>query len=187
MAYYKKYGGQPDEGHWKKYMSFQAEIVALSPTKFDLYAPDAAEKLRTLISRFLQICSDYDMMITQANFALALSISRQALQRHLSGSTRISAEVLEILQSVNNMCATAVEDSLLAGTINVVGGIFIGKNNFGYRDATEQIITHREQIMDSSELKKLADNLPDVIDGDYTEIPPASQIEENNNDEPAVV
>lgn len=165
---YNKYGGNQKEGDNAKYMLFLADLTALP--KIDLKEKDAEEKLHEHIRKYIQICADHDMRMGQANFALSLHLSRQQLQRHLAGVTKIPPEVFELLHLVNNMMATGIEDGLLTGTINVVGGIYISKNNYGYKDQTEQLIIHEDKRLSAEELKALADNLPDVIEGEYKEI-----------------
>lgn len=157
------------------YMGFQMALMAIP--KIDLYAVDAADKLQDHLINFMKICEEHGQLPTQANYALSLHISRHELQRLLRGSANITDDVFAELHEANNMLGAVLEDNMLNGTNNVVGSIFVAKNNFGYRDQTEQIVVHQHQSLSAEQLKQLANNLPDVIDGEFEVVKDPEQIE----------
>lgn len=177
-----KYGGisNTPEGIKAKYMEFQVALMKLP--KIDLKADDAPQMLSDHLMTFISICIEYDQLPSQANYALSLHISRQALQRHLNGHTNIKPAVYDQLHEANNMLGAVIEDNMLSGASNVVGSIFIAKNNFGYKEQSEQIITHQRQALTAEELVKIANSLPEVIDVDFTEVGDPKGIEQKNDE-----
>lgn len=161
------------------YMEFQMALMKLP--KIDLYADNAAELLKDHLQKYIEICTEHGQLPSQANYALSLHMSRTELQRYLRGGSSVSDNVYNQLHEANNLLGAVLEDNMLSGTSHVVGSIFVAKNNFGYKDQSEQIIVHQHQALSAEELKQIASNLPDVIDVDYTEV--REQIEEKSDEE----
>jgi hypothetical protein len=61
------------------------------------------------------------------------------------------------------------EDYMLNGKINPVAGIFLAKNNFGYRDSQEVVLTPNGQRLSDSDYQDIADR--------YKQLPTISEDE----------
>jgi hypothetical protein len=55
------------------------------------------------------------------------------------------------------------EDYMMNGKINPVSGIFLGKNNFGYQDKQEYVLTPNQQQITQEDVK--------LIESKYEELP----------------
>ena len=176
-----KYGGTYlKEGDNTAYMLYLADIMAMP--KIDI-KHCTAEELSNHTQEYLRITSEHDMRIGLSNYALSLKLTRDQLKKVLERRTYVSDDVYETLMLVNAMLGTALEDGMLSGSSNVVGSIFVGKNNFGYKDQTEQVVVHEDHRLSAEELKRIAENLPDVIDGEFSVIKDAEKIGVNEDGE----
>ena len=129
-----------EQGDNTKYLSLGRELFNL-PT-IDLKDP---EQVVGRLNEFFSIHERYDMKPTVAGMGMALGLDRRRLweiktgvndrNKDLPTSTRDSIkkayEYMEILW----------ENYMQNGKINPVSGIFLGKNNFGYQDKTEYVVT----------------------------------------------
>ena len=123
-----------------KYVLLGAKLFNLPP--IDLKDP---EQVNNRLNEFFQIHAEADMKPTVSGMGMALGLDRRRLWEIKSGvqdrnqdlptSTRDSIkrayEYMEILW----------ENYMQNGKINPVSGIFLGKNNFGYQDKTEYVVT----------------------------------------------
>ena len=129
-----------EDGDNTKYLSLGMELFNL-PT-IDL---KDSEQVKDRLNQFFEIHARYDMKPTVAGMGMALGLDRRRLweikanvadrNKELPTSTRDSIkkayEYMEILW----------ENYMQNGKINPVSGIFLGKNNFGYQDKQEMVLT----------------------------------------------
>lgn len=95
------------------------------------------------INEFFDIVGKYKNKPTVAGLALALGIDRAKLGRIMSGRDEgktYSVEVRQLLHSIYVMYESMWEQSMNDGDIPTNSGIFIGKNQFGYKDVVEHEI-----------------------------------------------
>lgn len=59
--------------------------------------------------------------------------------------TALPKEVADVLKKAYRIMEVLWEDYVQNGKINPVMGIFLGKNNFGYKDKTEYVVTPNVQ------------------------------------------
>ena len=133
-------GLQVEAGDNTKYLNLGMELFNLPP--IDLKDP---EQVNNRLMEFFKIHADADMKPTVSGMGMALGLDRRRLweikagvndrNKDLPTSTRDSIkkayEYMEILW----------ENYMQNGKINPVSGIFLGKNNFGYQDKTEYVVT----------------------------------------------
>ena len=129
-----------EPGDNAKYIQNAMMIGALP--KVDLHNPEAVEER---INEFFRIQFENDLKPTVSGMGLALGLDRRRLweiktnvpdrNQDLPTLTRDSIkkgyEYMEILW----------ENYMQNGKINPVSGIFLGKNNFGYQDKQEMVLT----------------------------------------------
>lgn len=127
-----------------KYVLLGAKLFNLPP--IDL---KDSEQVNDRLNEFFQIHAEADMKPTVSGMGMALGLDRRRLweiktgvsdrNQDLPTSTRDSIkrayEYMEILW----------ENYMQNGKINPVSGIFLGKNNFGYQDKTEYVLTPNQQ------------------------------------------
>ena len=132
-----------EQGDNTKYVLLGMKLFNLPP--IDLNDP---VQVNNRLNEFFQIHAEADMKPTVSGMGMALGLDRRRLweiktgnygtQKHLENlptltkdSIKRAYEYMEILW----------ENYMQNGKINPVSGIFLGKNNFGYQDKTEYVVT----------------------------------------------
>ena len=132
-----------EPGDNTKYLTLGMELFNL-PT-IDLREP---EQVENRLNEFFEIHARYDMKPTVAGMGMALGLDRRRLWEIKTGNfgTQKSLEELPTLtkdsiKKAYEYMELLWENYMQNGKINPVSGIFLGKNNFGYQDKTEYVVT----------------------------------------------
>lgn len=141
------------------------------------------EEVLSRIDEYFSIMAKYDSKPTVTGLAMALGIDRRRLWEIKTGNfenvrgiyTKLPEEVVETIRKTYDYLEIMWEDYMLNGKINPVSGIFLGKNNFGYQDKTEYVLTPNSQKeeFDAESIRKRY--LIEAADSDQ---PPADPPEE---------
>lgn len=105
------------------------------------------------IDEFFNIMAKYDTKPTVAGMAMALGMDRRTLwairnDQPTGGAgykTALPPEVADSIKKAYLLMENLWENYMQNGKINPVSGIFLGKNNFGYQDKTEYVVTPNVQ------------------------------------------
>lgn len=112
------------------------------------------EAVAQRLTDYFTLYAEHDMKPTVAGMAMALNgMSRQNLwaivhDKPTGGAgytTALPREVADCIKKAYKMMETLWENYMISGKINPVSGIFLGKNNFGYQDKTEYVLTPNAQ------------------------------------------
>lgn len=149
------------EGDNNKYTTFALAIMQLP--KIDVRDP---EQLGNRVLEYFELCANHDMKPGVAAVALAIGLDRRRMWEIRSGiqniNTTIPQECKDIINGVYDSLEVLWEGYMSSGKINPVSGIFLGKNNFGYQDKQEYVVTPNT----------MNQNTPvDVIEAKYEELP----------------
>ena len=133
-----------EPGDNSKYLMVSLELANLP--NIDLNDP---EQVRDRVNRYFTIYADNDMKPTVAGLGLALNgMDKRRLWEikvgALKGGTtewNLPPLTLELIQKAYKILENQWENYMQNGKINPVSGIFLGKNNFGYQDKTEYVVT----------------------------------------------
>lgn len=87
---------------------------------------------------YFNTCIEKDIKPGVAGLCLALGISRQTWSMWGLGKSR---DYSDIVEQSRLMMESILEQYMLNGKINPVTGIFLLKNNFGYADKSEIVLT----------------------------------------------
>ena len=90
------------------------------------------------IMLYFNTCIEKDIKPGVAGLCLALGISRQTWSMWGLGKSR---DYSDIVEQSRLMMESILEQYMLNGKINPVTGIFLLKNNFGYADKSEIVLT----------------------------------------------
>ncbi|MBQ8707997.1 MAG: hypothetical protein IJ523_07915 [Succinivibrionaceae bacterium] len=118
-----------------------------------------AEAVRRRINEYFQIVANYGNKPTVAGLGLALNgMDRRRLWEIRTGQTQgrntdeLPKTVRDTIKKAYRLMENLWENYMQNGKINPVAGIFLGKNNFGYQDKTEYVVTpNQRQESDYSE------------------------------------
>ena len=113
------------------------------------------------INEYLTMCAVDDVKPSVKGFLNALRIAKSTLWEWKQGNYRSGTHQAIIVEAYD-LLEALWEDYMLNGKINPVSGIFLGKNNFGYTDKQEYIVTPNTQ----TEAADVA-----TIEAKYAELP----------------
>ena len=126
-----------------KYVMLGARLFNLSP--IDLHDP---EQVNDRLNEFFQIHAEADMKPTVSGMGMALGLDRRRLWEIKSGNYGTQRALADLPTLTKDSIKRAYEymeilweNYMQNGKINPDSGIFLGKNNFGYQDKTEYVVT----------------------------------------------
>ena len=132
-----------EPGDTQKYMGVSMQLFSLPA--IDLHKPELVQERLEL---YFKIHFDADLKPTVAGMAMALGIDRRRLWEIKTGakmggtsSYDLPTLTLDSIKKAYDFLETLWENYMHNGKINPVSGIFLGKNNFGYQDKTEYVVT----------------------------------------------
>ena len=137
-----------EEGDNAKFLG--VNIALFNMSKIDMHDPMAVQERLT---EFFELYAENDMEPTVAGMAMALGMNRRTLWAIVNdqptGSsgylTALPPEVARIIKKAHFLLENLWESYMNSGKINPVSGIFLGKNNFGYQDKQEMVLTPNTQ------------------------------------------
>ena len=131
----------------------QKRMEALGVKQVDMILNDVNAVTQRL-GEYFALYEKADLKPTVAGMAIALNgMSRQTLTAiahdRPTGSagykTALPREVADSIKKAYKMLENMWETYMNSGKINPVSGIFLGKNNYGYQDKTEYVLTPNQQ------------------------------------------
>lgn len=169
-------GLMTESGDNTKYLAVSMQLMNLP--EIDLKEP---EQVIERLNLYFQIHADNDMKPTVAGMGLALNgMDRRRLWEIRTGNYGTSKSLSELptlttdsIKKAYKLMENMWENYMQNGKINPVSGIFLGKNNFGYQDKTEYVVTpntnsdsdystddiRKRYLNDSPTLEQLPDSL----------------------------
>lgn len=122
-------------------------------------------QVKMRIDDYFKLCANDDVKPTVTGFLSCLRVAKSTLWEWKQGNFRQGTHQ-QIIVEAYEMLEQMWEHYMLNGKINPVSGIFLGKNNFGYQDKQEYVVTPKmaQQQFDPIELE-----------AKYAELPPAEE------------
>ena len=146
-----------DDGDNTKYLMANVELMNMP----DINIKDP-EEVRQRINDYFKLYATYDMKPTVAGLGMALGLDRRRLWEiktgnYTSSTPKLPSEVEDSIKKAYKLMENLWETYMNSGKINPVSGIFLGKNNFGYQDKTEYVLTPNQKTesdYDADEISK---------------------------------
>ena len=149
-----------EPGDNAKYLSVGMQLFRLP--EIDLHDPKQVEDR---LNEFFQIHYEADLKPTVAGMGMALNgMDRRRLWEiktdNLMGGTskyNLPTATLDSIKKAYKYMEILWENYMQNGKINPVSGIFLGKNNFGYQDKTEYVVTpntHNDSDYSTEDIRK---------------------------------
>ncbi len=146
-----------EPGDNSRYLAHALAIAELPPVdKSDLNAVEER------ISWYFNHCFTNDMKPTVSGLCNSLGVCRQTLLNWRTGVHRSDSYQAVILKAYGIM-ESLWEDYMQNGKINPVSGIFLAKNNYGYQDKQEMVVTPNTGVPEAAD--------PAFIEAKYAELP----------------
>ena len=118
----------------------------------DMTKPEAVTER---IGNYFRICAEDDMKPSVAGMALAFGMDRRRLWEIVNGvvgtnsvTHNVAPEARDSLKKAYYFLNAQMENYMQNGKINPVAGIFLMKNNMGYADKQEVVLTPNQQLGD---------------------------------------
>lgn len=132
-----------EPGDNTKYLTVSLELAKLP--KVDFTKPEQVEER---LLQFFELHAQNDMKPTVMGMGLALGVDRRRLWEMKSGVAKggltpydLPTETLDLIRRAYDILENLMENYAQNGKINPVSAIFLMKNNFGYQDKTEYVVT----------------------------------------------
>lgn len=134
-----------EPGDNAKYLSLNMELFNLPDIDMD-----SVEEVQQRLNDYFMLYAKYDTKPTVAGMAMALNgMSRTTLRAIATGqptggagyTTALPPEVASSIKKAYFLMENLWENYMQNGKVNPVAGIFLGKNNYGYQDKTEYVLT----------------------------------------------
>ena len=121
------------------------------------------------IGNYFRICAEDDMKPSVAGMALAFGIDRRTLWKWVNGidSAYIPSESRDSLKKAYYFLNAQMENYMQNGKINPVAGIFLMKNNMGYADKQEVVLTPNNQLGETTSPEELQQKYLEATASDY--------------------
>ena len=137
-----------EPGDNSKYLSKNLHLMNLP--EIDLHD---VTQVQERIQYYFDYMTSVDMKPTVSGLAMALDMDRVTLwairnDRPTGGAgykTALPPEVANSIKKAYRIMEMLWEDYMQNGKLNPVTGIFLGKNNYGYQDKTEYVLTPNQQ------------------------------------------
>ena len=156
------------------------KYLALGMKLFNLPSIDLKDpvQVKDRLNEFFTIHAQADMKPTVAGMGMALGLDRRRLWEIKSGALQggtshhaLPLETMDSIKKAYEYMEILWENYMQNGKINPVSGIFLGKNNFGYQDKTEYVVTpnvNQESDYNAEDIKKRYLTDSSTIDSDAT-------------------
>lgn len=119
-------------------------------------------QVQNRINEYFTLCVQDDVKPTVKGFLNSLRVAKSTLWEWRQGNYRAGTHQAIIVEAYDVLEALW-EDYMMNGKINPVSGIFLGKNNFGYQDKQEYVLTPNQQQITQEDVK--------LIESKYEELP----------------
>lgn len=138
-----------EDGDNAKFLSVNMALYNME--EIDLHD---VEQVSNRLNEYFALYAENDMKPTVAGMAMALNgMSRRTLwaivNDQATGSagykTALPPSVALSIKKAYRIMENLWETYMNSGKINPVSGIFLGKNNYGYQDKTEYVLTPNQQ------------------------------------------
>lgn len=151
-----------EPGDNTKYLTFALALKALP--KVDMKNP---EEVAQRVTVYFETCAEHDIKPGMASLALSFGLDRRSLWEYINGKMAKNREVSDTLKKASQILDTMMENYMQNGKINPVSGIFLMKNNFGYQDKQEVVVTPSGPLDGTKDTKALeAQYVDSVVDED---------------------
>ena len=173
-----------EPGDNSKYLAVGMQLFNLPP--IDL---KDSQQVEDRLSEYFRIHYEADLKPTVAGMGMALNgMDRRRLWEiktdNLKGGTSeydLPTSTLDAIKKAYKYMEMLWENYMQNGKINPVSGIFLGKNNFGYQDKTEYVVTpntNSDSDYNADDIRKrYLNNSPEQL------LPDSSTLVEENNSE----
>lgn len=124
------------------------------------------EQLEERIGTYFSVCAEDDMKPSVTGLALAIGTDRRRLWEWSKTESDARSDTIKKAYTILNLM---MEEYMQNGKINPVSGIFLMKNNFGYSDKQEFVLTPNNPLGAQKSTEELEQRYIESIAEDVTD------------------
>lgn len=121
--------------------------------RVDMNNPD---EVKRRIAAYFALCEEDDVKPTLSALAASLGYTRNGFFKIRTGERGTNAETREVLIQAQNVLTALMESYLQEGTINPVSGIFLARNNYGFKNEDVALPDEKVKSISSGNLDDLS-------------------------------
>ena len=127
------------------------------------------EQVAERIEQYFGICIEDDMKPSVAGLACAFGVDRKTIWAWANGvdSKTLPTESRNLIKKAYQNLNAQMENYMQNGKINPVAGIFLMKNNMGYQDKQEVVLTPNNQLGEATPPEELQQKYLEATASDY--------------------
>lgn len=138
-----------EDGDNTKFMTVQMALLNLPD--IDMENP---EEVQNRLNEYFALYAQYDMKPTVAGMAIALNghnrqwlyaVTHDVASGGAGYKIALPPNVAVLIKKAYFLLENLWESYMNSGKVNPIAGIFLGKNNYGYQDKTEYVLTPNQQ------------------------------------------
>lgn len=138
-----------EDGDNTKFMTVQMALLNLPD--IDMENP---EEVQNRLNEYFALYAQYDMKPTVAGMAIALNghnrqwlyaVTHDVASGGAGYKIALPPSAAVLIKKAYFLLENLWESYMNSGKVNPVAGIFLGKNNYGYQDKTEYVLTPNQQ------------------------------------------
>ena len=118
------------------------------------------------VVEYFDICAKNDVKPSVTGMSLAFGIDRRRLWEYKEGVKGNNTKVSDILKKAAIFLESQMADYMQNGKLNPLVGFFFMKNNFGYTDKQEVVITPNQPLGSDAPQEQLQDQYGNTIVSD---------------------
>lgn len=122
-------------------------------------------QVKQRIDDYFSLCVENDVKPSVKGFLNSLRVAKSTLWEWKHGNYRAGTHQAIICEAYDILEALW-EDYMMNGKINPVSGIFLGKNNFGYQDKQEYVLTPNQQQISPEDIKAISSKYEELPEAD---------------------
>ena len=109
-------------------------------------SPAFPKTIEEACEKYLDICEEDGVKPSVSGLGFALGVSREVLLQWVRGE--VSVECADVVKYYFSLLEVFDESAMKENKTNVVAGVFLAKNNYGYKDQVEHKIVDDREISD---------------------------------------
>lgn len=127
-----------EDGDNRRYLNH-----SLAMWDWDAVDMKVPEQVEERIVKYFSLCAADDMKPSVAGLAVAFGVDRKTIWAWVNGvdSAYVPLASRNAIKKAHQLLNLQMENYMQNGKINPVAGIFLMKNNMGYRDQQEVVVT----------------------------------------------
>ena len=151
-------------GQTTKLIQHLRKVACLGPR---LNLNEDTQGVRERIAMYFELCEEDDIKPTVEGLAASLGLTRMGLYYWRIGQNGKNEETRKVLNDAVSVLSALMASYMSEGMINPVSGIFLMRNNYGYRNEDVPDKSEEEpQKLEGANIKALEEKYKDSIPDD---------------------